>query len=236
MVKLGNHITHFKTSSNNFPYLAPLTQLPFGGSFTDEDETIEGGGWPWESPSRGGAGEPRFKYSLTSLSTPRAHCIGFARRRMGRGGRYVLDRAYTDHDDLWRSLDLDGKPSKISRLDMEEENGFSDENFDLEGWPHYRPVTPPHCREDWDPDPYKFVLTADPTGLGLPTQPIRPLGTTLGSTPQAGFIRSNSLFPSHAQQGRALGLRTVSVDSLSAQNAATALVTSDMIDIFRTLK
>jgi hypothetical protein len=25
---------------------------------------------------------------------------------VGRGGRYVLDRAYTDHDDLWRSLNF----------------------------------------------------------------------------------------------------------------------------------
>ena len=25
---------------------------------------------------------------------------------MGRGGRYVLDRAYSNYDDLWRSLDF----------------------------------------------------------------------------------------------------------------------------------
>lgn len=202
---------------------------------------MEAGGWPWESPAEGGSGEPRYRYSLASLSTPKSRCIGFARRRMGRGGRYVLDRAHTDYDNLWRSLDftiLDSKPAKIVNVDIEDNSNDvmdEDDRLDLEGWPHYRPVTPPHCKEDWDPDPYKFVLSAEPTGLGLPTHPIKPLGTPLGSTQPAALLRTTSLLPPQSQ-GRALGLRTVSVDSVGAQNAATALVTSDMIEIFRTLK
>jgi hypothetical protein len=52
--------------------------------------------------------------------------------------------------------------------------------LDLDTWPHYRPVTPPHCKDDWDPDPYKFVFTAEPAGLALPN---RPLGNVLGSAP-----------------------------------------------------
>ncbi len=87
-------------------YLAPLTRFPFGGCFSDEDASMEGGGWPWDSVASGGGGEPRYRYSLASLSTPKPRCIGFARRRMGRGGRYVLDRAYSNYDDLWRSLDF----------------------------------------------------------------------------------------------------------------------------------
>jgi hypothetical protein len=33
-------------------------------------------------------------------------CVGFARRRYGRGGRVVLDRIRTDMDDVWSSLDF----------------------------------------------------------------------------------------------------------------------------------
>ena len=97
--------------------------------------------------------------------------------------------------------------------------------LDLDSWPHYRPVTPPHCKDDWDPDPYKFVLTAEASGLNL-THPIKPIGNVVVTTPN--FIRSNSQLQTPT---RALGLRTVSVDSLGAQNAATALVTSDMVSV-----
>lgn len=47
------------------------------------------GNWPWVPPSEGGGGDPRFRFSLTSLAHPTRRCIGFARRRVGRGGRYV---------------------------------------------------------------------------------------------------------------------------------------------------
>lgn len=33
-------------------------------------------------------------------------CIGFARRRYGRGGRVIVDRIRTDMDDVWSSLDF----------------------------------------------------------------------------------------------------------------------------------
>ena len=91
---------------------------------------MEGGGWPWDSTTEGGGGEPRYRYSLASLSTPKPRCIGFARRRMGRGGRYVLDRAYSNHDDLWRSLDftaLDAKPAQMNSLTVDD---TSDVNMD----------------------------------------------------------------------------------------------------------
>ena len=65
-------------------------------------------GWPWDSPFDGGGGEPKFRYSLASLSTPAPRCLGLVRRRMGRGGRVVLDRASVPgaDDRLWRSLDF----------------------------------------------------------------------------------------------------------------------------------
>ena len=49
------------------------------------------GGWPWSSRQEGGlAADEKYKYSLTSLSRPRVQCLGFARQRVGRGGRLVI--------------------------------------------------------------------------------------------------------------------------------------------------
>ncbi|KAJ8977026.1 hypothetical protein NQ317_013475 [Molorchus minor] len=62
------------------------------------------GNWPWCSREEHGIADKRFRFALTSLSNPR-RCIGFARRRMGRGGRVILDRMSTDYDDFWRTLD-----------------------------------------------------------------------------------------------------------------------------------
>lgn len=47
------------------------------------------GSWPWCGPWEGGLTQDRFRYSLTTLTVPR-RCLGLARRRVGRGGRWVL--------------------------------------------------------------------------------------------------------------------------------------------------
>ncbi|XP_078494525.1 enhancer of polycomb homolog 1 isoform X1 [Ciona intestinalis] len=57
------------------------------------------GDWPWMN-------ESKFRYSLTSLSKPEK-CVGFARRRMGRGGRVMLDRAHHPHTKQLEKLDID---------------------------------------------------------------------------------------------------------------------------------
>uniref|UniRef100_A0A3P9H2T0 Enhancer of polycomb homolog n=1 Tax=Oryzias latipes TaxID=8090 RepID=A0A3P9H2T0_ORYLA len=72
-----------------------------------------GSSWPWVSPLEGGLGDPRFRYSLTSLSTPR-RCIGLARRRVGRGGRILLDRAHADVDLICQSLDSNPQPEPLT--------------------------------------------------------------------------------------------------------------------------
>ena len=46
------------------------------------------GNWPWCGTEEGGLGDRRYRYNLASLTSPR-RCIGFARRRYGRGGRSV---------------------------------------------------------------------------------------------------------------------------------------------------
>uniref|UniRef100_A0A3Q3W8N1 Enhancer of polycomb homolog n=1 Tax=Mola mola TaxID=94237 RepID=A0A3Q3W8N1_MOLML len=72
---------------------------------------VSNGNWPWVSPSEGGLGDTRFRYCLTSLNVPR-RCIGLARRRMGRGGRVLLDRA--DADSICQSLDSDPEPQPLA--------------------------------------------------------------------------------------------------------------------------
>lgn len=64
------------------------------------------GDWPWCDPSEGGLGDVRYRYSLTTLTVPR-RCLGLARRRVGRGGRVLLDRAHSDWDALYHGLDPD---------------------------------------------------------------------------------------------------------------------------------
>lgn len=63
------------------------------------------GNWSWCSKEENGLADKRFRFTLTSLSNPR-RCVGFARRRVGRGGRIILDRISTDYDDFWRKLDF----------------------------------------------------------------------------------------------------------------------------------
>uniref|UniRef100_A0A8C7V1R6 Enhancer of polycomb homolog n=1 Tax=Oncorhynchus mykiss TaxID=8022 RepID=A0A8C7V1R6_ONCMY len=62
------------------------------------------GSWPWVSPSEGGLGDTRYRYCLTTLTVP-PRCLGMARRRLGRGGRVLLDRAHTDFDNVFHGLD-----------------------------------------------------------------------------------------------------------------------------------
>ena len=42
--------------------------------------------WPWSDTYKKGVSDARYRYSCTSLKHPRK-CIGFTRRRIGRGGR-----------------------------------------------------------------------------------------------------------------------------------------------------
>jgi len=57
-------------------YYAPLDNLPWG-----QDD---------------GRLDTKYKYGLVNLSRPRNHSIGFARRRIGRGGRIIIERMNFD--------------------------------------------------------------------------------------------------------------------------------------------
>nr|XP_046226997.1 enhancer of polycomb homolog 1 isoform X2 [Scatophagus argus]XP_046226998.1 enhancer of polycomb homolog 1 isoform X2 [Scatophagus argus] len=111
----------------------PFSQIHSGSSEAEEENDPDGcyalrrkagcqyyascpdqsGNWPWVSPSEGGLGDPRFRYCMTSLNMP-PRCIGLARRRVGRGGRILLDRAHTDLDSICQSLDSDPEPKPLA--------------------------------------------------------------------------------------------------------------------------
>merc|ERR1719328_393671 len=128
--------------------------------------------------------ESRYRYSYASLSTPRSRFLGRVRRRVGRGGRIILDRL--------ASNDLINSEEACVR----------------ENLAHFRPVTPPHAKEDDEYLPLE--------GAVFPSKPVRvPFSTSV-------VERQRSIS----------GVKTVSVDSVGAQNAASALVTNDLMDIF----
>lgn len=93
------------------------------------------GNWPWCSSEEGGLGDKKYRYSLTSLSQPQ-RCIGFARRRIGRGGRVLLDRGVTPWDDGLCQLDLSGSGS-YSGMVGDYINYIRDKKIR-----HYRPHSP----------------------------------------------------------------------------------------------
>ncbi|KAM3866402.1 enhancer of polycomb homolog 1-like [Diretmus argenteus] len=102
----------------------PFSQLHSGSSEAEEENDPDGayafrrkagcqyypahqerlGSWPWCGPWEGGLADARYRYSLTTLTVPR-RCLGVARRRVGRGGRPLLDRAHTNNDNVFHGLD-----------------------------------------------------------------------------------------------------------------------------------
>lgn len=56
------------------------------------------GNWAWASQQSGGHSDKRYRYTLTSIDTgPESRKVmGYARRRRGRGGRVIFDRALSE--------------------------------------------------------------------------------------------------------------------------------------------
>ncbi|CAL7933254.1 unnamed protein product [Xylocopa violacea] len=99
------------------------------------------GNWPWCDKSEGGLADKKYRFALTSISKPVPRCIGFARRRIGRGGRVILDRCSTDMDDMWSSLDFTIHQPKREPVDSDT-TATSTTPVKKE-WLHFRPKTPP---------------------------------------------------------------------------------------------
>lgn len=93
------------------------------------------GDWPWECP-----GHPRYRYSLTSLSRP-SRLLGYARRRVGRGGRVLIDRASSSLDCRLEELGSFLDSSISLRNSFHESDHYKDE-LKPTSWRHYRPRNP----------------------------------------------------------------------------------------------
>lgn len=76
--------------------------------------------YPCESSELADLDKLRSKHCLTTLTVPR-RCIGFARRRIGRGGRVIMDRISTEHDPVLKQIDpemLNGFSSSSQTIDF----------------------------------------------------------------------------------------------------------------------
>ena len=180
----------------------------------------------------------KLKYSLASLSMPKFRFIGFARRRMGRGGRVILDRAsIRDPMAAFHAAQL---LSNNDRWGDEFISGAVAPNINSSGLrinsherlQHFRPVTPPNCRDNWATNFSNGQNNATDTlsHSWFPAHPVKPLNKDQLS-PGGSLSR-------HMQRHRSGGgtnVKTVSLDPVTAQNAATAVVTSDYLDIFGSL-
>ena len=76
------------------------------------------GNWPWEHPVEGGTGSSQYSFAKTSISKE-CRCIGFARRRMGRGGRLNFDRVYTPFDEISSNHQSDEHEVKSPTIDSD---------------------------------------------------------------------------------------------------------------------
>ena len=181
----------------------------------------------------------KLKYSLASLSIPRFRFIGFARRRVGRGGRLILDRAsikdpmaafhaaqLLSNSDRWGDEFITG--AMISTGNAAGGGVNSHERLQ-----HFRPITPPHFRDNWTPNsviPGQSTSVNDSvSSLWLPTHPVKPARDQLSP----GAVTSRQM--QRHRSGGGTNVKTVSLDPVTAQNAATAVVTSDYLDIFGSL-
>ncbi|KAL0963909.1 hypothetical protein UPYG_G00315240 [Umbra pygmaea] len=63
----------------------------------------------WDHPELAGMDALRHRHSLTALSVPQ-RCVGLARRRVGRGGRVLMDRASSELDSVLKQLDSATRP------------------------------------------------------------------------------------------------------------------------------
>lgn len=270
----------------------PLSQVLSGSSEAEEENDPDGpfafrrkagcqyyaphldqtGNWPWTSPSDGGLGDVRYRYCLTTLTVPQ-RCIGFARRRVGRGGRVLLDRAHSDYDSMFRHLDLEmlssPQHSPVNQIANTSETNTSDKSFSKDlsqilvnikscRWRHFRPRTP--SLRDSDSDGVscrKWYRSVSRTGAAQPgTQTCSASAQSKSGSGSAHFAFTAEQYQQHQQQLALMqkqqlaqiqqqqassnsstttsqGFVSKTLDSASAQFAASALVTSEQLMGFK---
>nr|XP_014428923.2 enhancer of polycomb homolog 1 isoform X2 [Pelodiscus sinensis] len=270
----------------------PLSQVMSGSSEAEEENDPDGpfafrrkagcqyyaphldqtGNWPWSSPKDGRLGDNRYRYCLTTLTVPQ-RCIGFARRRVGRGGRVLLDRAHSDYDSMFRQLDLEKLSSpqhaSISQFANTSETNTSDKSFSKDlsqilvnikscRWRHFRPRTPTlHDSDNDELSCRKLYRGINRTGTAQPgTQTCSTSIQSKSSSGSAHFAFTAEQYQQHQQQlalmqqqqfaqihqqqansnssaNTSQGFVSKTLDSVSAQFAASALVTSEQLMGFK---
>nr|KAF6499932.1 hypothetical protein HJG59_004542 [Molossus molossus] len=213
----------------------PLSQVLSGSSEAEEENDPDGpfafrrkagcqyyaphldqtGNWPWTSPKDGGLGDVRYRYCLTTLTVPQ-RCIGFARRRVGRGGRVLLDRAHSDYDSMLRHLDLEMLSSLHSPVNQSantSETNTSDKSFSKDlsqilvnikscRWRHFRPRTPSlHDSDNDELSCRKLYRSITRTGTAQPgTQTCSTSTQSKSSSGSAHFAFTAEQYQQHQQQ------------------------------------
>ncbi|KAM3929614.1 enhancer of polycomb homolog 1 isoform 1-T1 [Leptodactylus fuscus] len=214
----------------------PLSQVMSGSSEAEEENDPDGpfafrrkagcqyyaphldqtGNWPWCSPEQGGLGDIRYRYCLTTLTVPRK-CIGFARRRVGRGGRVLLDRAHSDYNSAFRQLDVDTLSSpehtSINLFANTSETNTSDKCFSKDlsqilvnikscRWRHFRPrTTSLHDSDIVDFSCRTFHKGITRTGTAQPgTQTCSTSTSSKSSSGSAHFAFTAEQYQQHQQQ------------------------------------
>ncbi|XP_057288850.1 enhancer of polycomb homolog 1 isoform X6 [Pezoporus wallicus] len=270
----------------------PLSQVLSGSSEAEEENDPDGpfafrrkagcqyyaphldqpGNWPWSSPKEGRLGDVRYRYCLTALTVPQ-RCIGFARRRVGRGGRVLLDRAHSDYDNTFHQLDLEmfssSQHSSISQFANTSETNTSDKSFSKDlsqilvnikscRWRHFRPRTPSlHDSDNDELSCKKSYRGINRTGTAQPgTQTCSTSIQSKSSSGSAHFAFTAEQYQQHQQQlalmqkqqlaqihqqqansnssaNTSQGFVSKTLDSVSAQFAASALVTSEQLMGFK---
>ncbi|XP_019517151.1 PREDICTED: enhancer of polycomb homolog 1 [Hipposideros armiger] len=174
------------------------------------------GNWPWTSPKDGGLGDVRYRYCLTTLTVPQ-RCIGFARRRVGRGGRVLLDRAHSDYDNVFRHLDLEmlssSQHSPLNQFANTSETNTSDKSFSKDlsqilvnikscRWRHFRPRTPSlHDSDNDELSCRKLYRSINRTGTAQPgTQTCSTSTQSKSSSGSAHFAFTAEQYQQHQQQ------------------------------------
>uniref|UniRef100_H2SM82 Enhancer of polycomb homolog n=1 Tax=Takifugu rubripes TaxID=31033 RepID=H2SM82_TAKRU len=256
----------------------PFSQLHSGSSEAEEENDPDGayafrrksgcqyyaprqdcvGGWPWCGPGEDGLAEARFRYSLTTLTVPR-RCLGMARRRVGRGGRVLLDRAHTDYDNIFHGLDPEFASTSETNTSDRISSSFDPSLIKACRWRHFRPRTLPlHELDNAHPIFRKLSrglkrrVSASIAG-GQPYQ--RPARAAPAPAPIAAYTyeqyqqHQEQLSLMHKQQLEQVQLQQVgsstttnashqslahTLDQAKAQFAASALITVDQLLALKT--
>ncbi|KAM6449275.1 enhancer of polycomb homolog 1 isoform 1-T1 [Liasis olivaceus] len=270
----------------------PLSQVLSGSSEAEEENDPDGpfafrrkagcqyyaphldqtGDWPWNNPKGGTLGDERYRYCLTTLTVPQ-RCIGFSRRRVGRGGRVLLDRAYSENNTAFCQLDSEILSSQlhssVNQFANTSETNTSDRYFSKDlsqilvnikscRWRHFRPRTPSLHDSDSDELSYrKLHRSVNRAGTAQPgTQTCSTSIQSKSSSGSAHFAFTAEQYQHHQQQlalmqkqqlaqihqqqansnssaNTSQGFISKTLDSVSAQFAASALVTSEQLMGFK---